>query len=85
MTKKGRVVDSITLLVNSRMMQLIDEIIRMCFNISQSFLEVTCLKFTLCPNGLFRFSCHDAPELRIETKLQSRPILESFLAVSALC
>ena len=34
MTKKARVVDSITLLVNVRTMQLIDEIIRMCFNIS---------------------------------------------------
>ena len=32
--KKARAVDSITLLVDARTMPLIDEIIRMCFNIS---------------------------------------------------
>ena len=58
--------------------------VTICCFLTRSFLEVTCLKFTLCPNGLFKFSRRDAPELRIETRLQSRPILESFLAVSAL-
>ena len=35
-TKQARAVDSITLLVNTRTMHLIDKIIQMCFNISGS-------------------------------------------------
>ena len=36
----------------------------------QGFSEILFLMFTLCQNGLFRFSRRDASELTIETRLR---------------
>ena len=52
-----------------------------CSFLTRTFSGVVCLKSTLCLNRPFRFSRRDVSELRIETRLQSCPILGSFLAV----